>query len=55
MAMELVVPWAELASRTEPYVPEDGRRVDCPGLVDKPQPQAEARSNASGLMPPRWL
>lgn len=26
-----------------------------PGLVDKPPPQAEARSNASGLMPPRWL
>ena len=26
-----------------------------PGLVDKPQPQTEARSNASGLMPPRWL
>jgi len=26
-----------------------------PGLVDTPQPVAEARSNASGLMSPTWL
>ena len=25
------------------------------GLVDKPPPHAAALSNASGLMPPRWL
>lgn len=26
-----------------------------PDFVDKAEPHAEARSNASGLMPPRWL
>lgn len=26
-----------------------------PGKVDTPQPHFEARSNASGLTPPRWL
>ena len=25
------------------------------GIVGRPQPQTEARSNASGLTPPRWL
>lgn len=31
-------------------------RVDCPyRTVDKPEPHADARSKASGLMPPRWL
>lgn len=26
-----------------------------PGIVDTPQPHFEARSKASGLIPPRWL
>jgi hypothetical protein len=34
---------------------QNGRDWHSPKSLDKLKPQIEVRSNASGLMPPRWL